>query len=173
MELLGVGAFEVLLVLVIALIVVGPQRFPELARQGGRWYRIARRYTAEITADLRGAMSDLENEVKSDTDDLRSIRDIGRELRSGMDETLGDLDSLAGDPGDLTDAGKDGPDASSAARGGPPAAEAGPAAQTPAPRGDGASPAAPAGSAGDPAPPERDSTADATEDAAPPREPGA
>jgi len=93
MELFGVGAAEALLVLVIALIVVGPQRFPEIARQGGRYYRTARRYANEVMKDVRGAMADIEKEIGAD--DLRSVRELGREmgeqargeLRAVRDET--------------------------------------------------------------------------------------
>lgn len=86
MELFGVGAAEALLVLVIALIVVGPQRFPEIARQGGRYYRTARRYANEVMKDVRGAMAEIEQEVGAD--DLRSVRDIGREM---TDQARGEL----------------------------------------------------------------------------------
>jgi Sec-independent protein translocase protein TatA len=89
MSLFGVGAMEAGLVLVIALVLVGPQRFPEIARQGGKWYRIARRFTAEVTKDLRVAVDEIESEIKAEVDDLQSVRE------------LGDLDA------DLKAAGKD------------------------------------------------------------------
>ena len=44
MELLGVGATEAFVVLVISLIVVGVRPFPEIAPQGGRYVRMASRY---------------------------------------------------------------------------------------------------------------------------------
>ncbi len=105
-ELFGVGVAEALLVLVIALILMGPQRLPEIARQAGRWYRIARRYTAEITTDLRGALSELEDEVKADTEDLRSVREIGE-----------DLDGIASDaqPADVDMSPSPAPDSSDGA----------------------------------------------------------
>ena len=96
-ELFGVGFAEAVLVLVIALILVGPQRFPEIARQSGRWYRVARRYTAAVTADLRGAMEELEEEVKADAEELRSVREIGDEFESSLTDTATDLDQIAGD----------------------------------------------------------------------------
>ncbi len=80
MEFIGVGIGEAGLILVITLIVVGPQRFPEIARQGGRWYRTARQYADAVMKDVQGAMSDLEREVNEQTDDLRSIREIGRDV---------------------------------------------------------------------------------------------
>ena len=96
-ELFGVGAAEAVLVFVIALILVGPQRFPEIARQSGRWYQVARRYTAEVTKDVRGAIDDLEEEVKAETADLREVRTIGEELETGVQATGDDLDAIGDD----------------------------------------------------------------------------
>lgn len=83
MSLFGVGAMEAGLVLVIALVLVGPQRFPEIAREGGKWYRIARRFTAEVTKDLRVAVDEIESEIKAETEDLQSVREL-----ANLDEDL-------------------------------------------------------------------------------------
>ena len=80
--------------LVITLMVVGPKRFPEIARQGGRWFRVARRFTADITGDFRGALDELESEVSADGESLRSVREIGKDIESGMRETAADIDSI-------------------------------------------------------------------------------
>ncbi len=93
-ELFGVGALEALLVMVIALIVIGPQRFPQIARQGGRWYQVARRYTSGITADLRSTISEIEDEVKTDAESLRSVREIGEDLEKNLKETESDLGTI-------------------------------------------------------------------------------
>ncbi len=76
MNLFGVGAAEAGLVFVIALIVVGPQRFPEIMRQAGRWYRVARAYSNEVMKDVRAAVDEIEQEVKAETDDIRSVGDF-------------------------------------------------------------------------------------------------
>ena len=82
MNLFGVRASEALLVLVLALVVVGPQRFPEVARQAGRWFKLARRYTDEVMKDVRAAVSEIEQEVNDETSDLRSIGDLGGDLQA-------------------------------------------------------------------------------------------
>lgn len=87
MELFGVGAGEALLVLVITLVVVGPNRFPQIAREGGKWYRIARAYADEVMNDVRGAVEELQQEVGVKEDDLKPIRDIGRDLRQIATDT--------------------------------------------------------------------------------------
>ncbi|MEE8336598.1 MAG: twin-arginine translocase TatA/TatE family subunit [Dehalococcoidia bacterium] len=93
-ELFGVGAAEAVLVFVIALVLVGPQRFPDLARQAGRWYRVGRRYTAEITKDVRAAIEEIEDEVKAETGDLQMVREIGEEMETQLKETSSELDAI-------------------------------------------------------------------------------
>ena len=98
MSLFGVGAMEAGLVLVIALVLVGPQRFPEIARQGGKWYRVARRFTAEVTKDLRLAVDEIEQEIKTETEDLQSIRELGNldeELKTAGDDVQAATESIA------------------------------------------------------------------------------
>ncbi len=97
MQFFGVGSSEAILVFVIALIVVGPSRFPEIARSGGRWFRIARRFTAEVTKDLRVAVDEIDAEIKSETGDLRSIRDISKDIESDLNATARELDAPATD----------------------------------------------------------------------------
>ncbi len=99
MELLGVGAAEALVVFVITLIVVGPQRFPEIARQGGRYYRMARRYATEVTNDVRGAIQELEAEVEAQKDELEAV---GTELSQGIQNTVAETRSELRDIGRST-----------------------------------------------------------------------
>ena len=95
MELLGVGVAEAFVVLVISLIVVGPQRFPEIARQGGRYFRMARRYAAEVTADVRGAMKELEAEVEEQREELLAAQeDISSGISTSIEETRSDIRSI-------------------------------------------------------------------------------
>jgi Tat protein translocase TatB subunit len=65
MNLFGVGASEALVVLVLALIVVGPQRFPEIARQCGRWFKLARGYTDEVMKDVETVTKDTATDAKA------------------------------------------------------------------------------------------------------------
>ena len=73
------------LVLLVTLLVVGPNRFPEIAREGGKWYRTARRYANEVMKDVRGAMDELETEIKTQTEDLKEIREIGTTTRESLE----------------------------------------------------------------------------------------
>lgn len=93
MELFGVGPLEALLVGVIAFLVVGPDRFPELARQAGKWYRVARAFTTDVMADVQGAVKELEAEVDASTGGgLRSIREL-TEARDILSEARADAEA--------------------------------------------------------------------------------
>ena len=60
-RLLGVGSIgplEVLIVLVVALLVLGPQKLPDAARSLGRAIGEVRRYTAGFQNEIRDAFSE-------------------------------------------------------------------------------------------------------------------
>lgn len=80
MEFLGIGLPELLVILVLMLIVVGPGRLPEMAAQLARFMRAFRRYTAQVTKDFNETMSDLEKEY----DDMKGE---WKEVGEGLDDT--------------------------------------------------------------------------------------
>ncbi len=91
MDLFGVGIFEALLVLVVALIVVGPNKFPEIARSAGRWFTVARNYASEVRSDIESATAEIESEVKREQD---LVGGIGDDLSAIEEETAGSMPSV-------------------------------------------------------------------------------
>ena len=53
----SLGAPEILVILVVALLVLGPEKLPEAARQAGRFIAEARRLSGGFQAELRDAMN--------------------------------------------------------------------------------------------------------------------
>jgi TatA/E family protein of Tat protein translocase len=53
MDFFGIGPLELVLILVIALMVFGPGKLPELARQLGRAAREFRKASSELTHDFK------------------------------------------------------------------------------------------------------------------------
>ncbi len=90
MEFLGIGLPELLVILVLILIVVGPSRLPEMAAQLARFIRAARRYGNQVTKDFNEALSELEeeyDEMKGEWKEVsqgldKSVKDVGRELKA-------------------------------------------------------------------------------------------
>jgi len=60
----GIGIPELLVILVVALIVLGPQRLPEVARALGKALAEFRRATGDLSEELSNARVMLEEEVR-------------------------------------------------------------------------------------------------------------
>ena len=56
----SLGPAEILVVLVVALLVFGPSKMPEMARQAGRAFKEFRRVQQHLRSEISGAMSDLD-----------------------------------------------------------------------------------------------------------------
>jgi sec-independent protein translocase protein TatB len=61
----NIGGPELLVVLIIALLVLGPTRLPQAAKSMGKAMAEFRRVTGGLQAEVRDAMSQLENEVNA------------------------------------------------------------------------------------------------------------
>ena len=83
-----VGPLEILVLLVVGLLVFGPDRLPEMARQAGSWLRDLRRMVANARRDLSDGLG-------VDEADLRKLRNINpksyvrRNVLDGLDLDLG------------------------------------------------------------------------------------
>ena len=64
----NIGTPELFVVLIVALLVLGPTRLPDAARSIGKAIAEFRRVTGGFQTEVRDAMSQLENEVKSTID---------------------------------------------------------------------------------------------------------
>jgi sec-independent protein translocase protein TatB len=71
----GIGLPELMVIIVVAIVVFGPDRLPDFARQAGRMVRQVRRFTEnardEIREELGPEFSDFE---LSDLDPRRAVR---------------------------------------------------------------------------------------------------
>ena len=57
MEFMGIGMGELLLILVLALVVLGPERLPEVASQVGRTMADLRRQAGQLTEEFQSSLS--------------------------------------------------------------------------------------------------------------------
>lgn len=73
MNFIGVGPAELIVILIVALIFVGPQRLPALAAEIARTIREIRRYTASVTAEFTEVIQEFERETESERSQWREI----------------------------------------------------------------------------------------------------
>ncbi|MDI6856736.1 MAG: Sec-independent protein translocase protein TatB [Dehalococcoidia bacterium] len=83
MDFLGIGLPELIVILVLTLIVVGPRRLPETAAQVARTIRQIRQYSTGVTRELNDAVKELEREYEELKGELKEAREeIRRETQS-------------------------------------------------------------------------------------------
>lgn len=93
----GIGFTELIIILIVALLVVGPERLPEMARQLGTIVRDLRRMYNNLRSDLGPEFDEIEQGIR----DLRSlnpreqVRNYGRSLLDDLSSDAPELKDLA------------------------------------------------------------------------------
>lgn len=92
-----IGFSELLLIAVVALVVLGPERLPKAARFAGLWVRRARAQWYSVRAELENELADeeLRRSLKATQDELRAARAEmqahGQALRAEIDAADGEI----------------------------------------------------------------------------------
>jgi sec-independent protein translocase protein TatB len=92
-----VGLSEIMIVAIVALVVLGPERLPKAARLAGFWVRKARAQWYTVKAELENEMADeeLKNSLKESMADLQQTLNSHQEsLRHEMQALDSDLQKL-------------------------------------------------------------------------------
>ena len=74
MGFLGVGVFEMIVIMAIAVVVLGPERIPEVAVQMARAYKFLRNFATNSTRELRSEFEDLMGEYEELREEMRGLR---------------------------------------------------------------------------------------------------
>lgn len=73
MEFLGVGPAELIVILVVALVFVGPERLPKLAADIARTIREIRKYTGSLAAEFNEVIQDFEKDTAGEKSAWKEI----------------------------------------------------------------------------------------------------
>jgi len=85
-----IGFSEIVVIAVVALIVLGPERLPRAARTMGHLFGRLQRYVNDVKADINREMEleelrKIQREVKSAAQDLeQSVSSVARDVEGGM-----------------------------------------------------------------------------------------
>lgn len=106
-----IGFTEILLIGVVALIVIGPEKLPAVARTAGRWVGKAQRFVAGVKSDIQSELNatelkkmlgdqerqitELKNMVNDAKKDLEaSAKDVAGNISSNVSEAKSAFDSI-------------------------------------------------------------------------------
>ncbi len=83
-----IGFFELLLIGVVALLVIGPERLPKVARQAGAWMGRARRF-------VRSVKDDIDREIQAEEyKRLLEEQNLAKPVHEIIEETRKDLHEI-------------------------------------------------------------------------------
>jgi sec-independent protein translocase protein TatB len=87
----GIGMPEMLVILALALIVIGPKKLPDLAKSLGRAMREFKRATNELkeTIQLEGELSEVKDTINGISDDVKHAVDIDLESEKKKTDKTG------------------------------------------------------------------------------------
>jgi len=70
-----IGWFEILIIVVLAILIIGPKDFPIVLKKIGNWMGSVKRYFSEIQKDVTEMESVVENEISLEKKPLNQIKD--------------------------------------------------------------------------------------------------
>jgi sec-independent protein translocase protein TatB len=95
-----IGFWELIVVGVVAMIVVGPEQLPGLARKAGFWLGKARRMIAEVKADVDRELhlEEIKQTLRQQAD-LGEVKDVADQVKTFRREIEQELDDPGPPPG--------------------------------------------------------------------------
>ena len=84
MSFLGIGLPEIVVIVLVAVLVLGPERFPEVAVQVAKLIKMLRGYATNTTSQLRAELLEL----------TREYEDVRKELQEFRESVRGDVTAI-------------------------------------------------------------------------------
>jgi sec-independent protein translocase protein TatB len=96
-----IGFSEIVVIAVVALVVIGPERLPKTARTLGHLFGRLQRYVADVKADINREMQleelkKLQQEVRSAASEIESsVNAVARNVETGVRDVQSELNAAA------------------------------------------------------------------------------
>ncbi len=83
---LFIGFPEIITVLIIAVMLFGADKLPEIARTFGKTVRQMRDASDDIKREIMKPVDDVKNEVKTQTDEVSPFQEVQKEIADAREE---------------------------------------------------------------------------------------
>jgi len=74
-----IGWFEILIIVVLAILIIGPKDFPIVLKKIGTWMGSIKRYFNEIQKDVSDMSDSVENEISIEDNYSKKTKDIKKD----------------------------------------------------------------------------------------------
>jgi sec-independent protein translocase protein TatB len=103
----NIGITELIVILLLALLVVGPERLPELAEKLGKTLRDVRRAYENLTRDLGPELTSIQKSTQELRESVESVRSIPHDMidsvvkAADLDDTIDELKDVSASVGQI------------------------------------------------------------------------
>src|SRR5688572_28180594 len=104
MQMFGVGILELMVILILTVIVVGPDRMPQVAADLAKWIRQTRAYARHLMGDFNSVVADLQKEAGASREDWKEIASVVTRHTGSVAQELTKLGRDVEKSGDLAEA---------------------------------------------------------------------
>lgn len=87
----GLGFSEIIVIVIAALIFIGPKQLPEFVKSAGRFFVQVRRATNEVKSTMDGVMKEAEAELQRESEAIKSTVNT-----KAISQTISDLEQELG-----------------------------------------------------------------------------
>ncbi|MDE2933009.1 MAG: twin-arginine translocase TatA/TatE family subunit [Chloroflexota bacterium] len=94
MQFLGIGLEEILLIVALIVIVVGPRRLPEMAYYLGRGLKKLQRYARLVRDEFSEEFAYLNEEMEAVRADVQEMRTMVRDVQDELTEVRGEVEEV-------------------------------------------------------------------------------
>jgi len=94
------GFAEMLVIGIVALIVIGPERLPSVARSAGKWFAKIRNFVSSVKNDVEREFKtdELKKILEQQQDELQSLKEAMNSANSSESKSINDeINSIAKD----------------------------------------------------------------------------
>ncbi len=97
-----IGFSEMVIIAVVALVVLGPERLPRVARQAGQWMGKLQRYVSDVKSDINRQM-ELDELRKLQSEVTAAAKSLEGSMQSVVSDAQSSLEGLSGPAGSTAD----------------------------------------------------------------------
>jgi TatA/E family protein of Tat protein translocase len=95
MDFFGIGPMEILLILIVGLLIFGPGKMPQIARDLGKALRSFKKATTDLSAEVSRELEEEKKEINSDTKQIeQEIDEISNPAKPEAGKTPADGNPL-------------------------------------------------------------------------------
>ena len=93
------GFTELMLISIVALIVIGPERLPGVARTAGKYFGKLRRFMTNVKADVESELraDELRDILKTQQEELQTLKKAVDEVGKDVDNSINDIGNSIGE----------------------------------------------------------------------------